>query len=201
MSAPGTVDKANVETKLHSHEAYVTIPDLFVSFVAQKPQLNPHYERIKAESEAWMVKMCGYDEEDLKRYKRVDFSYFAALMAPEAGPEEFRTICDFCNWGSRSLTSTTVSSSQAMTKVLSRFLTHQPVFDEGHLREDPESAKHEIESLLATMRSPNPEYASPKGSPFVEVFRTVWFRIVKVLPRIYLLVGGFMYADNHCTGG
>lgn len=65
MSAPVTDDGSIVETRLRSHEAHepykqslpdpVVIPDLFVSFVAQKPQLNPHYERTKAESEAWMV--------------------------------------------------------------------------------------------------------------------------------------------------
>ena len=30
------------------------IPDLFVSFVSQKPIPNPYYEVIKKESEAWM---------------------------------------------------------------------------------------------------------------------------------------------------
>ena len=32
----------------------VIIPDLFVSFVSQKPKPNPYYEVIKKESEAWM---------------------------------------------------------------------------------------------------------------------------------------------------
>ena len=32
----------------------VVIPDLFVSFFAQRPKPNPYYEVIKKESEAWM---------------------------------------------------------------------------------------------------------------------------------------------------
>lgn len=32
----------------------VVIPDLFVSFISQKPKPNPYYEVIKKESEAWM---------------------------------------------------------------------------------------------------------------------------------------------------
>ena len=32
----------------------VIIPDLFVSFISQRPKLNPYYEVIKKESEAWM---------------------------------------------------------------------------------------------------------------------------------------------------
>ncbi len=30
------------------------IPDMFVSFVSQKPRLNPHYEVVRLESEAWL---------------------------------------------------------------------------------------------------------------------------------------------------
>ncbi len=30
------------------------IPDMFVSFVSQKPKLNPHYEIVRLESEAWL---------------------------------------------------------------------------------------------------------------------------------------------------
>lgn len=32
----------------------IMIPDLFVSFVAQRPKLNPYYEEVKGASEAWM---------------------------------------------------------------------------------------------------------------------------------------------------
>ena len=34
----------------------VTIPDMFVSFMARKAVVNPHYEQVKAESEAWIAK-------------------------------------------------------------------------------------------------------------------------------------------------
>lgn len=34
---------------------HVTIPDMFVSFLAQEPRINPHYERVKGESEAWIA--------------------------------------------------------------------------------------------------------------------------------------------------
>ena len=32
----------------------VIIPDLFVSFVSQRPKISPYYEVIKKESESWM---------------------------------------------------------------------------------------------------------------------------------------------------
>ena len=34
----------------------VVLPDLFVSFVSQKPKINPYYELVKQESLAWMKK-------------------------------------------------------------------------------------------------------------------------------------------------
>lgn len=37
------------------HKARVRIPDLFVSFLAQEPQINPMYEDVKGESIAWIA--------------------------------------------------------------------------------------------------------------------------------------------------
>ena len=99
----------------------VVIPDLFVSFVAQRPKPNPYYEVIKKESEAWMkqyetthslprlqwetqvaadasVRICHWTEKEHMKHVRADFPYFAAVWTTEAGPDEFRTICDWCNW-------------------------------------------------------------------------------------------------------
>ena len=42
------------KTPRQSELKKVVIPDLFVSFVAQRPNPNPYYEVIKKESEAWM---------------------------------------------------------------------------------------------------------------------------------------------------
>ena len=37
----------------------VLLPDMFVSFLAQKPRVNPHYATIKTESEAWMERFVS----------------------------------------------------------------------------------------------------------------------------------------------
>ena len=40
----------------------VLLPDMFVSFLAQKPRINPHYDAVKIESEAWIerfVDLCS----------------------------------------------------------------------------------------------------------------------------------------------
>lgn len=39
----------------HKNEyVIVKIPNLFVSFLAEEPEINPHYGRVKLESEAWI---------------------------------------------------------------------------------------------------------------------------------------------------
>lgn len=44
---------------MHKEDAFqdripVLLPDMFVSFLAQKPRVNPHYERVRKESEEWI---------------------------------------------------------------------------------------------------------------------------------------------------
>lgn len=47
---------ANVSVSCgENDEDFVTIPDLFVSFVSVKPLANPFYDKVKAESESWIA--------------------------------------------------------------------------------------------------------------------------------------------------
>jgi len=41
---------------------------------------------------------CSYDKRMLNILKKCDASYFVAVVAPEAGPKEYRTLCDWMNW-------------------------------------------------------------------------------------------------------
>ena len=52
----------------------VVIPDLFVSFVSQRPKLNPNYEVTKKESEAWM-----------KQYETIHFLTLTVLACSNSG--------------------------------------------------------------------------------------------------------------------
>ncbi|KAG6991358.1 nonribosomal peptide synthetase gloA [Physcia stellaris] len=79
-------------------EDFVTIPDLFVSFVSVKPLANPFYDKVKAESESWIAEVCNYSDTDRKKRIRADFPYFAALWTAEAAETEYRCISDWCNW-------------------------------------------------------------------------------------------------------
>ncbi|KAK2752859.1 hypothetical protein FQN54_008012 [Arachnomyces sp. PD_36] len=137
--------------------AKVFIPDLFVSFVAQRPQPNPYYEEVKRESEEWMKGLCHWTERDYKKHIRADFPYFAAVWTTEAGRDEFRTIVDWCNW----------------------VFDFDDLFDDGELNEDPEKARNEVDALLTLMNGANLSLYSAEEHPLRYVFQSVWQRIVK----------------------
>ena len=48
-------DEETDEMRIRGEDT-VVIPDLFVSFVAQRPKPNPFHEEIKKESIAWMMR-------------------------------------------------------------------------------------------------------------------------------------------------
>lgn len=55
VEKPAVPEKSRNDQPSHQIEAKkVMIPDLFASFVSQRPQPNPYYEAMKKESEEWM---------------------------------------------------------------------------------------------------------------------------------------------------
>ena len=53
-------------------------------------------------------------------------------------------------------------------------------FDDGDLKDDPESARREMDSLLAAMKYPDTYDVNQACSPLVEAHNSVWFRIREV---------------------
>ena len=41
---------------------------------------------------------CNFDERMKRRICGTDFSFFCSISAPDAEPEELRTMCDWGNW-------------------------------------------------------------------------------------------------------
>lgn len=51
----------DIQREKNSQLLTITLPDLFKSFLAQAPSLNPHYEAVGKESEQWLSKLvCPY---------------------------------------------------------------------------------------------------------------------------------------------
>ncbi|KAI1827715.1 isoprenoid synthase domain-containing protein [Xylaria intraflava] len=142
-----------------SERVTVQIPDMFVSFLAEPPRVNPNYSTVKVESEAWISKFCSFDKRMSHRVNKCDFSYFIAVMAPEAPPVEFRTLCDWGNW----------------------VFPYDDMFDNGELRDKPAAAAMVMKSLMSPMNEPqssqNAKAAQEGRLPIIKVHDTVWERV------------------------
>ncbi|KAI1175288.1 isoprenoid synthase domain-containing protein [Nemania sp. FL0916] len=144
----------------------VRIPNMFVSFLADPPRVNPNYGRVKAESEAWISDFCSFDKKMSKIISKCDFSYFIAIAAPEAAPEEYRTLCDWGNW----------------------VFPYDDMFDNGDLRDKPQAAAMVLDSLMCPMNKPQiwqqtTEAAREERLPIIKVHDTVWERVQKGSPE------------------
>jgi hypothetical protein len=108
----------------------VLMPDLFTSFLASAPLINPHYSSVREESEEWLASNWQCDQKAQAKIKAIDFSYFCAILAPHANSERFRLICDWGNW----------------------IFPFDDLFDDGDLRNDSERARSMVETLLEMMQ-------------------------------------------------
>lgn len=124
------------ENPLDDSKVDVVLPDMFRLFLSEPPRVNPHYDQVKSESEAWFSEFVSHfsfppilcvsrfvaclllypfelfpTKDDVRsirkchldaRLKRIldltDFSYFCAVVSPDAEPLQLRTMCDWGNW-------------------------------------------------------------------------------------------------------
>ncbi|GFF32970.1 presilphiperfolan-8-beta-ol synthase [Aspergillus udagawae] len=138
----------------------VHLPQLFVLFLSENTVVNPHYEEVRKESEEWLANECSFDERSRRILSKTDFSYFCSVAAPDAGPEELRTVCDWGNW----------------------VFPFDDMFDNGGLKDNPARAQQLIDSLLAGMREEYAQLPSGGYSPLVRVHNTVWQRVAQASP-------------------
>ncbi|KAM0795846.1 terpene synthase metal binding domain protein [Usnea florida] len=132
---------------------------MFLFFLAQSPRLNPHYEDIRRDSETWLLKSVhgGFDARTSSSIHRTDFSYFCAVVIPDARAETLRTLCDWGNW-------------------VFPFDDGEAAFDNGHLKTNPEEARKLIEGLFSIMSD---EQFEPEH-PLLIAFRSMWLRLSHV---------------------
>ncbi|GME26794.1 hypothetical protein GTA08_BOTSDO00928 [Neofusicoccum parvum] len=101
-----------------------TLPDLFVTFIAPEPKVNPHYDEVKREAEEWMRENLWKElsEKEIKKRCDADFCYFGAIMCPDIGKEEFRTVFEF-----------------------------DDQFDEGELGKDQDKGRKEVAQMVSML--------------------------------------------------
>ncbi|KAK0492607.1 terpenoid synthase [Armillaria luteobubalina] len=60
-------------------------------------KINPHYEEVKAESEAWFRSFEAFTPEAQRAFDLCDYSLLASLSHTTATKEQLRTACDLMN--------------------------------------------------------------------------------------------------------
>ena len=74
----------------------IILPDLATDCTF-KWSVNPHYERARDESCAWIESFKVFTDRKAALFKIYNSELLAALTYPYAGFEELRTCCDFIN--------------------------------------------------------------------------------------------------------
>ncbi|KAL7934326.1 terpenoid synthase [Trichoderma chlorosporum] len=131
----------------------VLIPDLFSSIMSAEPAVNPHYQDGKAAADEWFKNLLQLKGKAEMKFNKTDFGYAAAIWAPSAEKDRYRTAVDWANW----------------------VFYFDDQFDEGHLANDPVKAREEINSILSILNDEAPRAQADK--PLRYVFQTIWDRI------------------------
>ncbi|KAI0424115.1 Presilphiperfolan-8-beta-ol synthase [Xylaria sp. FL1042] len=132
----------------------VNIPDMFSSIMSVEPLINPNYEKVKPEADAWAAMVYNLDENMAKRNAKADFAYMNAIWAPHADAEAYRMMVDWHHW----------------------VFAFDDQFDEGHLSDDSKLAQEEIDATIAIMSDDHPPIPK-ETNPIRHVFQTTWKRL------------------------
>ncbi|KAM0452503.1 hypothetical protein ACHAPV_009537 [Trichoderma viride] len=138
----------------------VLLPDMFQTFLKQEALVNPHYEKVKMESEEWLSDFCSFGPKMKKKINKCDFSYFCAIAAPFAPRSKLRTICDWGNW----------------------VFPYDDMFDNGCLRDKPEESQRVMESLMIPMMENSSHLDTKERLRIVQAHDTVFQRIAEEAP-------------------
>ncbi|EKG10918.1 Terpenoid synthase [Macrophomina phaseolina MS6] len=82
----------------NKQKRYIRIPDMFASFMSAEPRLNPHYAKVKQESEAWIEAVLHLEQKTAQRNSKADFTYLASLWIADADEEALRVVVDWLHW-------------------------------------------------------------------------------------------------------
>ena len=158
------------------------MPDLFTSFLASAPLVNPHYSSVREESEQWLANNWQCDQKAQAKIKAIDFSYFCAILAPYADFERFRLICDWGNW----------------------VFPFDDLFDDGELRNDSERARSMVETLLEMMQDVQGSAISLVGTDaeqrLIKCHLDIWRRFQLATGDVKLIKRYKTAMQEYCEG-
>ncbi|KAL8998036.1 MAG: hypothetical protein Q9169_002804 [Polycauliona sp. 2 TL-2023] len=143
------------------------IPDLFVSFLSQKPRINPHSQSMRHESADWIKGILSLTEKQYEKVVGTETPLLASLFYPDASREDLRIMCDWLSWD--------LFFDDSDVQIL-----FNPAIDDGKLRNDSEGAREEMKALIELMTSSDPVRYSAAYHPLRYAYQDMWDRYSKI---------------------
>ena len=115
------------------------------------------------------VRKCGLKDRFREVLQKIDFTFFCAIIAPDADKESLRTMADWGNWIFLWDDSKFIYQSLPL-----HYSYMRTVFDEGMFNDQPETARlmmQSLQSIRFDLDSPIPK------SPLVELHDSVYLRV------------------------
>ncbi|KAK8092575.1 hypothetical protein PG999_014774 [Apiospora kogelbergensis] len=137
-----------------STDSWVTIslPDMFKGFLVAEPAVNPFYNDARAKSEMWLQSAMALSPKQAKRVQYCNFTYFVSVLIPHAPKERLKIASDWGNWifvfDDSKLKGRTPQPAGGTPSNTAFVLI---VFDEGELRDDPDTSQRIVHNLLSIM--------------------------------------------------
>ncbi|KAJ5648450.1 terpene synthase metal binding domain protein [Penicillium lividum] len=130
----------------------VTLPDLFVGFLARKPVLHQDYEDTRVASESWLSVLCDFPPSLRKTVHKIDITYYCAILLPHVDADRFRTVCDWMNW----------------------VFPFDDALDNGPLKEKPKDVRELVNCLIGILDTNTTHEHQDK---LLLAFESIWLRV------------------------
>ncbi|KAG8905006.1 hypothetical protein FRB99_000879 [Tulasnella sp. 403] len=132
-----------------------TIPD-FIAVCPFPLRINPHYERVSAESEQWFASYGALASANhQKGYQACKFGLLTAMCCPQVDAKRFRLLCDFLNC----------------------LYAFDDITDEGNLRMDGDGTRTAADVIRASLV--HPEHFD-SDLMVGKVFHDFWTRTIEM---------------------
>ncbi|KAJ5151557.1 terpene synthase metal binding domain protein [Penicillium capsulatum] len=132
----------------------VTLPDLFVGFLARKPVLHQDYDHTRVASESWLSDLCNFPSHFQKTVHKIDIAYYCAILLPHVDADRFRVVCDWMNW----------------------VFPFDDALDNGPLKENPEDVRELVDGLMGIFDTNTTHEHENK---LLLAFESIWLRVLQ----------------------
>lgn len=147
------VDSCLAHAEKEEDHSYAVFPDLWVSFVPRDPSINPHYDEVMRESNAYMMTTLGCTWGEYNNAMEEDYTLYAAIQLPNSPADKLKTCADWYQW----------------------VFAFDDQFDEGGIfTTDPGRGIRHAQDMLSVFEDRKALWTG--NSPLREVYASLWER-------------------------